>query len=154
PPLVSDETRPLTGAGPAAVPPPHNPYVDPQDPYGRGSQDPAPAPPRAPGQPGQPGPYGAPGYQPPPNPYPAPSEFSAPQSPYGAPYQPAYAGGQRPDHPSATTALVLGIIGLVGIVFCGGLTLVLSPVAWVVGGRAVREIDAAPGQYTGRDRAN
>jgi hypothetical protein len=50
--------------------------------------------------------------------------------------------------------MVLGIIGLAGLVFCGGLTLVLSPAAWIVGAKAVREIDASPGQYTGRDRAN
>jgi hypothetical protein len=58
-----------------------------------------------------------------------------------------------PDHPSATTAMVLGIISLAGVVFCGGLTLILSPVAWVVGAKAVREIDATPGRYSGRDRA-
>jgi hypothetical protein len=69
------------------------------------------------------------------------------------PYQPAYAGGALPDHPSATTAMVLGIIGLAGILFCGGITLLLSPAAWIVGAKAVREIDAAPGRYGGRDRA-
>jgi hypothetical protein len=155
-PPVDDQTRPLTGVGPAAVPPPHNPYLDPQDPYANRGQAPTPppTPPPTPGHASQPPPSGAPGYLPPPNPYPAPNEYAAPQSPYGAPYQPAYAGGQRPDHPSATTAMVLGIVGLVGLLFCAGLTLVLSPVAWVVGGKAVREIDAAPGQYAGRDRAN
>jgi hypothetical protein len=59
-----------------------------------------------------------------------------------------------PDHPSATTAMVLGIISLAGVVFCLGVTLVLSPVAWVVGAKAVREIDASPSRYSGRDRAN
>jgi hypothetical protein len=58
-----------------------------------------------------------------------------------------------PDHPSATTAMVLGIIGLVGLALCGGITLVLSPFAWVMGAKAVREIDAQPGRYAGRDRA-
>jgi hypothetical protein len=152
---VSDETQPLTGGstpdvasapsqGPGAVPPPTNPYAQPvpPNPYG------------APGQPGQQNPYaGGPGYLPPPNPYPAPNEYAPPQNPYGAPYQPAYAGGTVPDHPSATTAMVLGIISLVGIVFCGGLTLILAPAAWVVGAKAVRQIDASPGQYAGRDRA-
>src|SRR6478735_6065230 len=76
------------------------------------------------------------------------------QPPYGYnqpyPYQ-----APRPKHPSAMTAMVLGIIGLVGIVTCGGLTLVLSPFAWVIGGRAVKEIDAAPpGTVGGRDEAN
>jgi len=49
---------------------------------------------------------------------------------------------------------VLSIIGLVGIALCGGLTLVLSPFAWRMGARAVREIDANPGMYGGRDQAN
>jgi hypothetical protein len=31
--------------------------------------------------------------------------------------------------------------------------LVLSPAAWVVGAKAVREIDAYPGRYGGRDKA-
>jgi uncharacterized membrane protein len=57
-----------------------------------------------------------------------------------------------PDHPSATTAMVLGIIGLVGLVVCQVL-LFLSPVAWVMGSRAVKQIDSEPGRYGGRDRA-
>lgn len=114
------------------MPPPYNPY--------------------AAGYPAS-GPQPGSGYPPPPNPYGQPQEYAQPQSPYGAPYQPAYAGGMLPDHPSATTSLVLGIIGLVGVVFCAGLTLVLSPAAWVVGAKAVREIDASPGRYAGRDRA-
>ena len=164
---VSDETQPITGtpappagpsgppveppsypppayqppAGPGGVPPPQNPYGQP---YG---QPPAGAQPYS-GQPYQGQPYGAP-----PNPYQQPNEYAAPQSPYGSPYQPAYAGGMLGDHPSATTALVLGIISLVGILVCAGITLVLSPFAWVVGAKAVREIDASPGRYAGRDRA-
>jgi hypothetical protein len=59
-----------------------------------------------------------------------------------------------PEHPSATTGLVLGIVGLVGIMTCGGLTLVLSPFAWVVSGRVLREIDASPGRYSGREKAS
>jgi hypothetical protein len=154
-PPVSDETQPITGSSgpapappgppyqppsPGAVPPPQNPYGAP-GPYG--------APP-------SPNPYGDPQgqpYAPPPNPYPAPNEYAAPQNPYGVPFQPAYAGGALPDHPSATTSMVLGIVGLVGIFLCGGLTLILSPVAWVVGAKAVREIDATPGRYGGRDKA-
>jgi hypothetical protein len=135
-----------------------NPYGPPaqQSPYGG---QPAPQP----GQPYQPGqqpyggqqqnPYAGQAYPPPPNPYQSPNEYATPQSPYGAPYQPAYAGGALPDHPSATTAMVLGIVGLVGILFCGGITLLLSPAAWVVGAKAVREIDASPGRYGGRDKA-
>jgi hypothetical protein len=155
---AADETRPLSGSsdpaptppgpahqprpGPGAVPPAQNPYGQPPTP------NPYAAPPQNPfgGEPGQP-------YAPPPNPYPAPHEYAAPQNPYGAPFQPAYAGGTVPDHPSATTAMVLGIISLVGIALCGGLTLILAPAAWVVGAKAVRQIDGSPGQYAGRDRA-
>jgi len=110
-------------------PPPQNPYAQQQNPYG-----------------GQP-------YAPPPNPYPPPQEYATPQSPYGSPYHPAYAGGMLPDHPSATTAMVLGIVGLVGLLFCGGITLLLSPAAWIVGAKAVRDIDSTPGRYGGRDKA-
>jgi len=55
---------------------------------------------------------------------------------------PAYA----PQHPRATTALVLGILSLV---ICG----VLGPFAWVIGGNAVKEIDASGGQLGGRGMA-
>jgi hypothetical protein len=79
-----------------------------------------------------------------------------PQPPYGQPYgQPPY--GYRPpaSHPSAMTAMVLGIIGLAGVLTCGGVTLVVSPFAWAIGSKAVKEIDAAPpGTYGGRDQAN
>ena len=125
PPDPSSRTR-------TALPPPYqqNPY-QPQQPY----QQPSPQQgyPQQ-GYPQQGPPYGAPQQYPP---------------PYG------YYQQQAPKHPSATTALVLGIIGLVGIVMCGGITLVLSPFAWGIGGRAVKEIDQAqPGTYSGRDLAN
>ena len=51
-------------------------------------------------------------------------------------------------------ALGLGLIGLVGILVCGGLTLVVSPFAWVIGGRALREIDENPSAYSGREMAS
>jgi hypothetical protein len=67
------------------------------------------------------------------------------------PYDPSspgpHAQGVPQDHPSATTALVLGILGVV-------LCQVLSPFAWVIGGRAVREIDASQGALGGRGSAN
>ncbi len=113
-----------------------NPYG--QDPYGQ--------------QPGQ-GPYGQqPGQQPGQNPYGQPAYGQPPygQPPYGQPPygQPGYGYGGGPvKHPRSTTVLVLGILSLV---CCG----VLGPVAWVMGNTAVREIDAAPGRYTGRDAAN
>ena len=174
---VGDETQPLHGTagsapappgpsydaapGPSAVPPPQNPFGQPSGqqsaygppppypshPYGGQQQDPYGG--------GQGQPWGQPGqqYAPPPNPYQAPHEYGGPPSPYGMPYQPAYGGGALTDHPSATTAMVLGIVGLVGLVLCGGLTLVLSPAAWIMGAKAVREIAASPGRYGGRDRA-
>ncbi len=85
---------------------------------------------------------------------------AGPGGPYGPPQPPdGYSYPQfqppAPKHPSSTTALVLGIISLAGILTCGGVTLVLSPFAWVIGGRAVKEIDAAPpGTYSGRDHAS
>ena len=157
-----DETQPITGpTGTPPTDPPTTPYAAPpgpgavppsQNPYGRRRRTPTPlhqspyAPPASP-------------YQPPPNPYPQPGSFDQYAAPgaygahtYGA-YPPGYGAGV-PDQPSATTAMVLGIVGLVGIVFCGGLTLVLSPFAWAIGRKAVAEIDANPGRYGGRDKAN
>jgi uncharacterized membrane protein YjgN (DUF898 family) len=52
-----------------------------------------------------------------------------------------------PNHPQATTALVLGILGLV---VCG----VIAPFAWSIGRDAVQEIDASGGQWGGRSEAN
>lgn len=50
------------------------------------------------------------------------------------------------DQRQATTALVLGILGLV---VCG----VLAPFALVIGRNSVREIDASGGQLGGRGKA-
>ena len=57
-----------------------------------------------------------------------------------------------PNHPQATTALVLGLIGLIGGCLCG-LPLLASPFAWAVGARAKREIEAAHGQLGGAGNA-
>ena len=126
-----------------SLPPTHQPYGQPQQgqsPYGQPQQGQSPY-----GQPqyGQPQ-YGQPEY----------GQQSPGQQPYGATPGYGYPGQAPANHPSATTALVLGLIGLAGIVFCGGITLVLSPFAWRMGARAVREIDANPGMYAGRDQAN
>jgi hypothetical protein len=136
------------------LPPTHQPYgtpAAPQSPYGQ--------------QPDDQNPYGQ-------NPYgQEPGHGQEPgygQSPYGQPDQPYGQGGYAPsgygapygygaapaNHPSATTALVLSLIGLAGIAFCGGITLVLSPFAWRIGARAVREIDASQGRLGGREQAN
>jgi hypothetical protein len=52
-----------------------------------------------------------------------------------------------PKHPQATTALVLGILG---VALCG----ILAPIAWAIGGKAVKEIDANPAAYSGHGEAN
>lgn len=101
--------------------------------------------------------------------YPGQQPYYGAQQPYPGqqPYtgQPG-AGGQQypppgqawgavpPKHPSATTSMVLGIIGLVSVVACLGVGLVLSPFAWAMGSKAVREIDANPTLYSGRSEAS
>ncbi|NRQ49656.1 hypothetical protein [Aeromicrobium stalagmiti] len=87
-----------------------------------------------PGYPPQPGSY-PPGYPPPPG--------------YG---YPAY-GPQAPKHPQATTAMVLGIVGVGGGMLCYGLPLLVAPFAWFQGRRAMRDIDASQGQLSGRSEA-
>jgi len=52
-----------------------------------------------------------------------------------------------PKHPQATTALVLGILGIAA---CG----IVAPIAWSIGGKAVREIEANPAAYSGHGEAN
>jgi len=51
-----------------------------------------------------------------------------------------------PDHPRATTSLVLGILGLV---VCG----LIAPFAWRIGKRTLDEIDGSHGQLGGRGTA-
>lgn len=99
---------------------------------------------------------------PPNNPYgeqpPAGYGQPAAQAPYPGP--PGYGGAPgygyvpiAPKHPQATTALVLGLVSLVGGLVVCGIPLLVSPFAWIIGGRAVKEIDAAPQMYSGRDQA-
>lgn len=99
--------------------------------------------------------YGPPTY-PPSGDYPQPPY----QQGYQAPYEPGQPAGSPggwaptpPPHPKATTAMVLGLIGLVGSFILCGLPLVLSPFALVIGARAKREIDRSGGAYAGRDQA-
>lgn len=66
---------------------------------------------------------------------------------YGQAYPSQAPMAYAPDHPRATTALVLGILGLI-------LCQVIAPFAWVIGKRAVDEIDASRGQIGGRGAAN
>mgnify|MGYP005828117639 CR=1 FL=1 len=58
-----------------------------------------------------------------------------------------------PQHPTSTSAMALGLIGLIGVLFCAGVTLLVSPFAWALGTRAIREIDADPTAYSGREMA-
>lgn len=94
-----------------------------------------------------------PGWQNPPQqpPHGTPPYGSQPYGwqPYGATggWQPGW-GAPPPNHPNALTSLILGIVSLV---LCSGL---LSPIAWYLGAKAVKEIDAAPHQYGGRSEAN
>ena len=73
------------------------------------------------------------------------------QQPHGQPVygQPVY--GQvpvqyAPEHPKATTALVLGILGVV-------LCQVIAPFAWSIGKKTMAEIDASNGMVGGRGSA-
>ncbi len=78
-----------------------------------------------------------------PPPYPPPG--------YGYPY--AQAVPQAPKHGQATTAMVFGIVSLAGLVLCI-VPILVAPVAWILGAKAVKEIDANPAAYSGRSEAN
>jgi hypothetical protein len=71
------------------------------------------------------------------------------QPPYGG--QPSYGppggyGAPAQNHPRATTALILGILG---IICCS----IAAPFAWSIGKKAVSEIDASGGRLGGRGQA-
>jgi hypothetical protein len=121
-------------------------------------------------QPGNPSdPTPPPGHQPPPPPgygqqpppgygqqppnwgnaYPPPPQYPPPG--YGYPY-PQFAP-QPPKHGQATPAMVFGIVSLAGLFACV-LPILLAPVAWILGAKAVKEIDANPAAYSGRSEAN
>ena len=68
--------------------------------------------------------------------YPQPEQPQYPVMPY-----PQFVG--RPEHPQASTVLVLGILGLV-------LAGVLGPVAWYMGNKAMKE--CATGMYVATDQ--
>jgi hypothetical protein len=129
----------------------------PQDQPGQGAQPPPP-PPQGPqfnpqsaypsGDPAAPPPY------PTSNPYAAQQAY--PQQPYPQqPYQPGmpqFPGYVLPDHPKATSALVVGLIAVAGTFLCG-LPVLASPVAWVLGAQARNEIRRAPQQWGGEGKA-
>lgn len=56
-----------------------------------------------------------------------------------------------PPHPLTKRAMVLGIVGLTGLFLV--VPVLLSPFAWYYGAVARREIDRAPGQWSGRGEA-
>jgi len=118
----------------------------PQQPYGQPAYPPAPYAQQPYGQPGYgQQPYGQPAYgQPPYGQPPVPPQGYPPYGTYTPPV---------PDHPQATTAMVLGLIGLVGAFLFCGLPLVVSPFAWAVGRNAVKEIEAAQGRLGGEGQA-
>jgi hypothetical protein len=142
-----------------------------EDPYGRPIADPYGMPDDSYSGPGPNSMYAGPahGFNPNPTPYADPSQSYRQATGYGSlpyeanPYQPAF-GGVSPygamqnepmptmQHPQATQALILGILGTVLGVFCivGGLV----GIGGIVVGRRVRnEIDADPARYTGRSQA-
>jgi hypothetical protein len=69
-----------------------------------------------------------------------PPQYPPPGYPAQAPVQ--YA----PDHPKATTSLVIGILGVV-------LCQILGPFAWSMGKKTLDEIDASQGRLGGRGAA-
>lgn len=90
-----------------------------------------------------------PGYPPPGVYYPPPGQAYYPPPGYGYAYpQHLYA----PKHQSATTALVLGLVGTAGAVACY-LPVFVAPFAWFTGARTLREIDASRGTLSGRSEA-
>ncbi len=56
---------------------------------------------------------------------------------------------QPPDHPEATSTLVIGLVSIIGTFICF-LPAVLGPWAWIRGRRVIAAIDASGGQLGGR----
>jgi hypothetical protein len=88
-----------------------------------------------------------------PPPYPMSNQY--PQQPYAP--MPGQPGMQfptyvLPDHPKATSALIVGIIAVAGTFMCG-LPVLASPVAWVLGAQARNEIRRAPQHWGGESKA-
>lgn len=108
-----------------------------QDPYGPSGQQPHDS---------------QPGYAPLPG-HAGPQQY--PPAPGGVPGAMPYTAfsPRVPDHPQATLALVLGLVGLVGAFVLCGVTLVVSPFAWAVGHNAVKEIEASQGRLGGLSNA-
>ncbi|MEQ6901705.1 DUF4190 domain-containing protein [Nocardioides sp. YIM 152588] len=87
-----------------------------------------------------------PGSEPPPYGTPQPGGYGTPPGGYGGPPPPpGYGGGYGGpvNHPQGTTILILGILSLV---CCGPLGIA----AWVMGNKAIKEIDASGQAYSNR----
>lgn len=163
---------PSAGEVPTDPGTPNWPSYPAEDPYGRPIADPYGMPGNSYGGPGPSSMYAGPahGFNPGPNPpYADPGDSYQQTGSYGStpyeanPYQPAFGGvspyGVMPSevtpqiqHPQATQALILGLVGTVLGLSCvvGGLV----GIGGIVVGRRVRnEIDVDPGRYTGRSQA-
>ncbi len=77
-----------------------------------------------------------------PTPYGQPAPYNQP-TPYGQPYG-AY--GTLPEHPQGTLVLILGILGI--------FFLIPAPIAWVMGNKAKKEIDASGARYSNEQLLN
>ena len=84
-------------------------------------------------------------------PFPPPGQPGWPQPPLQ--HQPMYPVYVRPDLPKATAAMVVGIVAVAGSFVLCGLPLLISPVAWVLGAQARRQIRESPQQWDGESKA-
>jgi hypothetical protein len=84
--------------------------------------------------------------------YPSTNPYAA-QQPYrpGQPGMP-YPAFVLPDHPKATAALVVGLVSVAGM-FVLILPVLASPVAWVLGVQARRQIRREPQRWGGESKA-
>lgn len=58
-----------------------------------------------------------------------------------------------PKHPQSQLAMILGIVSVAGMFACL-LPILISPVAWYLGLKAKREIEAEPQRWSGASEAN
>ena len=72
------------------------------------------------------------------------------QPAYGQPYPPYPVA--PPNHGGALASMVVGIVGLV-LACAYGFGLLASPVAWYLGSKSMKEIDASQGRLGGRGMA-
>lgn len=152
---ASDPTMPIPPSyDPTSSSPPTSPWGSDPKPPTYGQNEPGQSGYAQPGWPTQPqqSPYDQQGYAAPAQPQPSPyGQPAYGQSPYPTAYPPAppaaYGQAFSAEHPQGTTILVLGILSLV---VCG----ILGPVAWVMGNKAIKEIDAAGGTATNRSQVN